>query len=83
METPYYQKANLGAGIVLPIIILGMSGGGLLGILVWKIFLAGKKRFAAAIPFEYWDCDTLGKVMIAKISNTERVRHRRVSANHN
>jgi hypothetical protein len=59
--------------IVLVIVCLIVVWGTLLGILLWKIFLALKKRFAAANPFECWECDALGKVMIANIASARRV----------
>jgi len=60
--------------IVLVIVCLVVVWGTFLGFLQWKIFLALKKRLAAASPFECWDCDALGNAMIAKISSARRVR---------
>jgi hypothetical protein len=47
---------------------------GLLVFLLSKTYVVVKRRFLAANPFECWDCDALGKAMIAKIPNARRVR---------
>ncbi len=47
---------------------------GLLVSVLQMAFLTIKKQTAAANPFECWDCDRLGNVMISRIPSGRRVR---------
>jgi hypothetical protein len=60
--------------IVFIIVFLVVLWVGILTYLLVKVFLVLKKRFAAPNPFECWDLDVIGKVMIAEIPTARRVR---------
>ena len=59
--------------LLIPFIGLGLLWCGLLFILFCMIFLRVKRRISASNPYECWECDALGKAMIAKIPNGKRV----------
>jgi hypothetical protein len=53
---------------------VGLPWVGLTFFLLVRIYLIAKKRFLAATPFECWDCDYLGKVMVARMSSSRRAK---------
>jgi hypothetical protein len=59
--------------IVFVIVFLVVLWGGILAYFLVRVFLVLKKRFAASNPFECWDLDVIGKVMIAEIPTARRV----------
>jgi len=42
--------------------------------LLVKSYVILKKRYLAVTPFECWDCDHLGKIMVAQMSSPRRAR---------
>jgi hypothetical protein len=59
--------------LLIPFLSLWLFWCGLIFFLLWKVYVAVKKYFHAANPFECWECDSLGKVMIARMTSARRV----------
>jgi hypothetical protein len=58
---------------LIPFLTFGLTWCGLLYFLLGKLYFSVRKRFFAVNPFECWECDFLGKVMIAKLTSARRV----------